>query len=358
MRTVTVKLLIIILALFFVLSSMAEMIPGDANNDASVDILDLVAIIDNIVSETPLASQENADANKDGSIDILDLVWIIDFIVNGGTLNPTATPTVAPTTTPTPTPTLKPFDEGDFAAREVEYLRYGTLDHGKDFFVLSLTLRDKSYNPLKSNAKIDTYIVNDAGIEVYRKTHDISILNYDENNILLVRIPDSDISLGQISDGTNVDNGKLYYKVYYPGFFDFERKYVLIFGDLPYKSVVESCALSLPVVPSTISYYSYSGKLSSSTVITDTTFTFEETIGKDQVHLNLYFTGEKTYDSAGPGQSSSCKIGWKLLKDGYVVKSGTHYTPSLAEGEKYLNSNEKIYYIEPGHYELKLMNVN
>ncbi len=54
---------------------------GDASGDGIVDILDLVSIIDHIVSGTLCASMDNADANGDGVVDILDLVWIIDKIV-------------------------------------------------------------------------------------------------------------------------------------------------------------------------------------------------------------------------------------------------------------------------------------
>ena len=61
----------------------AKMMPGDATNDGTIDILDLVTIIDYIVSNTSPASQVNADANGDGAVDILDLVWIIDSIVSG-----------------------------------------------------------------------------------------------------------------------------------------------------------------------------------------------------------------------------------------------------------------------------------
>ena len=57
--------------------------PGDANNDNTIDILDLVSIIDHIVSNTSPASKTNADANGDGAVDILDLVWIIARIVGG-----------------------------------------------------------------------------------------------------------------------------------------------------------------------------------------------------------------------------------------------------------------------------------
>lgn len=60
-----------------------EVRPGDATNNGSVDILDLVAIIDWIVSETPCNSMENANANGIGVVDILDLVWVIDKIVGG-----------------------------------------------------------------------------------------------------------------------------------------------------------------------------------------------------------------------------------------------------------------------------------
>lgn len=56
---------------------------GDANGDNTVDIMDLVAIIDYIVSDNLPESMTNADANEDGTVDIMDLVWIIDQIVNG-----------------------------------------------------------------------------------------------------------------------------------------------------------------------------------------------------------------------------------------------------------------------------------
>jgi uncharacterized protein YjdB len=58
-------------------------LPGDATSDGTIDILDLVSIIDWIVSNTSPASLTNADATGEGDIDILDLVWIIDKIVGG-----------------------------------------------------------------------------------------------------------------------------------------------------------------------------------------------------------------------------------------------------------------------------------
>ena len=70
---------------FIALDAIKEAKPGDANDDGTVDILDLVAIIDYIVSGTAPKSLENANANgsEDGTVDILDLVWVIDRIVGG-----------------------------------------------------------------------------------------------------------------------------------------------------------------------------------------------------------------------------------------------------------------------------------
>ena len=58
-------------------------LPGDANNDQTVDIRDLVSVIDHIVSGTQCKNMNNADANGDEAVDIRDLVWIIEKIVAG-----------------------------------------------------------------------------------------------------------------------------------------------------------------------------------------------------------------------------------------------------------------------------------
>ena len=68
---------------FTITEPTGEVIPGDANKDGSIDIMDLVTIIDYIVSGTGAPSMANADANGDGTVDILDLVWVIDRIVGG-----------------------------------------------------------------------------------------------------------------------------------------------------------------------------------------------------------------------------------------------------------------------------------
>ncbi|MHC1786570.1 MAG: dockerin type I domain-containing protein [Christensenellales bacterium] len=59
--------------------------PGDANGDGKIDLQDLVALIDYLVSGKAPASMTNAnaDGSADGVIDLQDLVWIIDEIVGG-----------------------------------------------------------------------------------------------------------------------------------------------------------------------------------------------------------------------------------------------------------------------------------
>ena len=57
---------------------------GDVNEDGSVDISDIVAVINHIAG---IASYEDADVNGDTYVDISDIVAIINIIANGGSGN-------------------------------------------------------------------------------------------------------------------------------------------------------------------------------------------------------------------------------------------------------------------------------
>ena len=58
---------------------------GDANGDTSVDVLDIVSIVNNILGNTPPTYFEcSADQNGDGSTDVLDIVSIVNCILAGG----------------------------------------------------------------------------------------------------------------------------------------------------------------------------------------------------------------------------------------------------------------------------------
>jgi hypothetical protein len=56
---------------------------GDANEDVSITVTDLVLIINNILNDT--ISDElicSSDVNGDGSVDVVDIVAIIELIIN------------------------------------------------------------------------------------------------------------------------------------------------------------------------------------------------------------------------------------------------------------------------------------
>lgn len=75
--------------------------------------------------------------------------------------------------------------------------------------------------------------------------------------------------------------------------------------------------------------------------------------------VKITFTGQKTYDSKGFGQSRQFMVGWKLYdSEGYVIKDGTAYSTSIKFGEKFKNCEGSIYGLEPGEYTLEIMGVN
>lgn len=57
-----------------------KILPGDANEDGNVDVMDVVAIADHILNNTAI-NEKNADANNDGKIDVLDIVAISGIIL-------------------------------------------------------------------------------------------------------------------------------------------------------------------------------------------------------------------------------------------------------------------------------------
>ena len=60
-----------------------ECIVGDVNNDVTVDILDIVALVGYILGNNLLESEiECADYISDNSIDVLDIVAMVNFVLN------------------------------------------------------------------------------------------------------------------------------------------------------------------------------------------------------------------------------------------------------------------------------------
>ena len=59
-------------------------IPGDVNDDAVIDILDLVVVVNVILGQSELSNLETyaADMNLDGTINIQDIILIINLILS------------------------------------------------------------------------------------------------------------------------------------------------------------------------------------------------------------------------------------------------------------------------------------
>lgn len=129
----------------------------------------------------------------------------------------------------------------------------------------------------------------------------------------------------------------------------------------PEKDKLEGCTFKVDnSLPKTISYYKYDYDLrktvkQSSCSVTDISF---EVSGDD---LYIYFTGKKTYDYRGSGQSDSCVIGWKLYdSNNNVIASSSTSTLGIAVGEGFVKAKGYAWdCITPGgSYRLVIMDVN
>ena len=60
-------------------SYIPELPNGDLNDDGNVDILDVIIMVNYILSDTYISS---ADMNQDGSVDILDIVLLVNIILS------------------------------------------------------------------------------------------------------------------------------------------------------------------------------------------------------------------------------------------------------------------------------------
>ena len=113
---------------------------------------------------------------------------------------------------------------------------------------------------------------------------------------------------------------------------------------------------SLPV---TLNYVDKIGSIESTWSVTD--FRYETTnysVQKEQ-NVHFFFSGEKTYDVRGSGQGDSCRISWQLFDaDGYVVDSGTCYSPNVREGEKFKDAESVSLNLAPGTYYIELYSTN
>lgn len=126
-------------------------------------------------------------------------------------------------------------------------------------------------------------------------------------------------------------------------------------------AALSQCSLSLPVVPAVITDRRNNGAMRSSVYVTAISYEFG--YSSDGISLDVKFSGTKTFDEKGDGQSDACKIGWKLYDSkGNVYKTGTFYSPQVANGESFYEQKETLLYGYQGHkpdaYRLEILDVN
>ncbi|NBI09426.1 hypothetical protein D1641_05240 [Colidextribacter sp. OB.20] len=112
-------------------------------------------------------------------------------------------------------------------------------------------------------------------------------------------------------------------------------------------------------LPVSLSYADYMGGIKTTWSVTDLRYETTDYRYKKEQDVHFFFSGEKTYDIRGPGQGDSCRISWQLFDaDGYVVDSGTCYSPNVREGEKFKDALSISYNLAPGTYYIELHSTN
>lgn len=112
--------------------------------------------------------------------------------------------------------------------------------------------------------------------------------------------------------------------------------------------------VKLPQTPITIRNYGFNGGVRKSCIITNVK-TESRKMG-NSYFLKIKVDGEKTYDQSGANVSGFCSIGYKLYRNGAVVKSGTIYTTQISVGERFVDCYQEIV-VDAGDYELQLLDV-
>ena len=239
-------------------------------------------------------------------------------------------------------------------AKKVYYISEREIDdlENEKRYRLMFSLLDESEDFLKVPVIVNIKIENDNNEVVYNATRVVKTNDYNnwtnsygkEWVAAAIYINYTDILAGTSTSGT------IYFDVY-NDYVSFDPSTLDIYDNLPLKLTT----VSLPILPNSITDYTYNDKISS--VVDITNITYE--VKNDDLYL--YFTGEKTFDIEGPNYSQPCYVGWKLYdSDGYIVYSGTFISPNISIGEKF--RNEKCYawdVIKPGEsYKLVISDVD
>ena len=77
-----ISFFMLVLAMAFPIYASASL-SGDVNGDGDVNISDVTALIDHLLSDTSQILPENADVNGDNDVNISDVTALIDLLLNG-----------------------------------------------------------------------------------------------------------------------------------------------------------------------------------------------------------------------------------------------------------------------------------
>lgn len=123
------------------------------------------------------------------------------------------------------------------------------------------------------------------------------------------------------------------------------------------KKILDKCSLEIPSVPVSVSHYNKSGTILKKYEITNVKYEFEP-YGED-VKLNVYISGKKTYDSLGSERTGYLGIEFKLYdEEGYVVYDHSINGVVVSEGESFKDITDGAFTllsVKPGKYRLALI---
>lgn len=254
------------------------------------------------------------------------LILLSAFILSGCSINPMETLQ--------PEETLQPVVE----TLEDWSFQY---NEGTDDYSVFFALLTKEGQYVSADANVDVRIVNDDGVEVYRRTHFVGEDDFDyysnqvkgERYLADIRIPAS-----HLTAGTNA-NGKVYLTVYNEDTLQFDEVNCIAFYCLP----VMDIQLAANGLPAEIDVKGFSGEVEAKIKVEEVSYTYDNEYTSQ---LNISISGTKTY--GGPSSLYDV-IAYKLYdSEGYVIHAGSVFLKDLVEGDKFRDDSITIFDVIPG----------
>ena len=204
---------------------------------------------------------------------------------------------------------------------------------------------------ISSNATVNLRIVNDNGIEVYRKTYsvtsdDFQSWKFSDNNPRTEFYGKVAIPLNQITS-SNSKSGSMYFQINTDGNISFDEERLDITG-LPLLPL----NLKTPETPLEVSRFFSTGTLWWKLNITDISYEYDNS----RQRLTVSFAGQKTFDTNGNNYARTQSVSVRLIdSDGFVVESKSFFTPAIMVGEGFRNQTIIFYDLPYDEYVLEII---